>query len=194
MFFKGMGTRCFIAIECSNDEVIQGLRDVQSGLTATGGHLKHVEPDNLHLTLKFLGDVEKQIVDKVSEIISEISFNSFNMFVENVGVFPNLRRPSVIWAGVTEGAVEITRIFKEMDNKLGKLGLKRERRRFHPHITISRVRSGKNREKLLEELMRISDYRFGENKVEKIVLKKSVLTPRGPVYTTLAESVKPQDI
>jgi 2'-5' RNA ligase len=188
MIFKDMGTRCFIAIDCSNEQVIQRLRDIQSGLTGTGGHLKHVEPDNLHLTLKFLGDIEKPMVDMVSEMVSGISFNSFNMFVENVGVFPNLRRPATIWAGITEGVTEIMQIFREVDKKLSKIGFERERRKYHPHITISRVRSGKNRDKLIEELMRVSDYSFGGNMVDKIALKKSVLTPKGPIYTTLAES------
>jgi 2'-5' RNA ligase len=189
-----MGTRCFIAVECNNAEIIKRVRDVQDGLTATGGTLKHVEPENIHLTLKFLGEIKKPQLDSVSETVSEIKFNEFNMFVENVGVFPNLRRPSTIWAGISEGVTELTRIFREVDNKLSKLGFERERRRFHPHITISRVRSGKNRDRLVEELMRISDYRFGEDKVDKISLKKSVLTPNGPIYTTLAESLKPLDI
>jgi 2'-5' RNA ligase len=189
-----MGTRCFIAVECNNIEIIQKAQEVQGGLSATGGNLKHVEPDNLHLTLKFLGEIDKHQVDKVSEMVSEISFNPFNMSIENVGVFPNLRRPSIIWAGITEGVMDLTRIFNEVDNKISKMGFKRERRRFHPHITISRVRSGKNRDKIIEELMRISDYRFGENRVDKIVFKKSVLTPKGPVYTSLSESIKPLDI
>lgn len=156
--------------------------------------MKHVEPDNLHLTLKFLGDIEKPQVDKISEMVSEVSFKSFNMSVENVGVFPNIRRPSTIWAGISEGVLELTRIFNEVDCKLSKLGFEKERRRFHPHITISRVRSGRNREKLVEELMRLSDYRFGEDRVDNIALKKSVLTPKGPIYSTLAESVKPLGI
>jgi 2'-5' RNA ligase len=189
-----MGTRCFIAVESNSVEIIQKAREVQGVLSATGGNMKHVEPDNLHLTLKFLGEIEKPQVDKVSEMVSEITFNSFKMLVENVGVFPNLRRPSTIWAGVTQGVTELTQIFNEVDHKLSKIGFERDRRRFHPHITISRVRSGKNRENLVEELMRLADYTFGEDRVDKIALKKSILTPKGPIYSTLAESAKSLDI
>ena len=189
-----MGIRCFIAIECNNFEIIQRFRYVQSELTMTGVNLKHVEPDNLHLTLKFLGEIEKTQVDRVSEMVSEITFKAFNISVENVGVFPNIRRPSTIWAGVTEGVTELARIFNSVDHKLSVIGFERDRRRFHPHITISRVRSGKNREKLGEELMKLSNYSFGEDRIDNIALKKSVLTPNGPIYSTLAESAKPLDI
>jgi 2'-5' RNA ligase len=116
------------------------------------------------------------------------------MSVENVGVFPNLRRPSTIWAGVTQGVTELTQIFNEVDHKLSEIGFERDRRRFHPHITISRVRSGKNRENVVEGLMRLADYTFGEDGVDKIALKKSILTSKGPIYSTLAESTKPSDI
>ncbi len=75
-----------------------------------------------------------------------------------------------------------------LDEKLSKLGFERERRRYQPHLTICRVRSGKNKDQLAEELLRLSDYVFGEISVDRVSLKKSVLTPSGPIYTTLAES------
>ncbi|MFC1803098.1 RNA 2',3'-cyclic phosphodiesterase [Thermoproteota archaeon] len=189
-----MGTRCFIAIECNNAEIITRFREVHSMLSCTSGNMKHVEPENTHLTLKFLGEIDQYQVDQASEIVREIMFQPFNFTVEGVGVFPNMRRPATIWAGITEGVAELAGIFNEVDKKLSKLGFKKERRGFHPHLTISRVRSGKNRDQIVEKLIQLGDYMFGIIRVERISLKKSVLTPSGPIYTTIIESREPLDI
>ena len=180
--------RCFIAVECNNSEVVEGIRKVQGAVESTGANLKHVEPENIHLTLKFLGEIPQHKVDEVAEIINDISFEPYSFKVEEVGVFPNLRRPATIWAGITNGVSDLAAVFEEVDSKMGKLGFDRERRRFHPHLTISRVRSGKNKDQLVEELVAAKDQVFGSINVDRIVLKKSVLTPKGPIYTTLAES------
>ena len=180
--------RCFVAIECDNPDVMKGIKQVQTALESTGANLKKVETENIHLTLKFLGEITQPKVDEVTQVVQGISFTPFSFKVEEVGVFPNMRRPATIWAGITEGVSEIVLVFEELDGKLSKLGFERERRKFHPHLTIGRVRTGKNREQLVEELLRSNDQVFGEIHVDRIVLKKSVLTPRGPIYTTLAES------
>lgn len=180
--------RCFVAVECSNPEVVKGIRHVQGVLESTGADMKSVESENIHLTLKFLGEIEQQSVDDVAEIVRGISFAPFRFKVEEVGVFPNTSRPSTIWAGITEGVSDLIMVFEMLDEKLSKLGFERERRRYQPHLTICRVRSGKNKEQLAEELLRLGDYEFGEVSVDRVSLKKSVLTSSGPIYTTLAES------
>ncbi len=180
--------RCFVAVECGNPGIINGIRQVQGILESTGADLKSVEPENLHLTLKFLGEIQQPKVDEVAEIVEGISFESFSFKVEEVGVFPNLRRPSTIWAGITDGVADLSMVFEELDQKLSGLGFERERRRFHPHLTICRVRSGKNRDQLVDELVRLENMEFGVVDVDRIVLKKSVLTSSGPIYTSLAES------
>lgn len=180
--------RCFIAVECTNNEIVDGIKRVQNALESTGANLKHVEPENIHLTLKFLGEIEQHKADEIAEIIREISFEPFSFKVEEVGVFPNLRRTATIWAGITDGVSDLSAVFEEVDSKMGKLGFERERRRFHPHLTISRVRSGKNRDQLVEELLAVKDQVFGVIHVDHISLKKSVLTQKGPIYSTLAES------
>ncbi|MCW4051269.1 MAG: RNA 2',3'-cyclic phosphodiesterase [Candidatus Bathyarchaeota archaeon] len=183
-----MGVRSFVAIECGNSMIIQRFSDVQRSLSGTRADIKFVEPENIHLTLKFLGEIEQTQVDAVAEIIKETVFEPFSFKVHGVGVFPNLRRPRTIWAGITEGVTELTSVFKVLDDKLSKLGFEKERRRFSPHLTISRVRTGRNRPQLIEELQNLVDQEFGIVHVDKIVLKKSVLTSKGPIYTTLAES------
>jgi 2'-5' RNA ligase len=161
---------------------------VRRMLEATRADVKFVEPENVHLTLRFLGEIEPSLVEQVSQVVKETNFQPFSVRLEGVGVFPNLRRPRVVWAGISEGVSQLAEVWKDVDTKLSGLGFERERRGFSPHITIGRVRSGRNRERLVEELSTLSDYVFGGLQVDKVVLKKSVLTPRGPIYTTLAES------
>jgi 2'-5' RNA ligase len=183
-----MSIRCFIAVECRGDELSAKLREVRRVLEATRADVKFVEPENVHLTLKFLGEIEHSLVEQVSKVVEEISFQPFTARIERVGVFPNLRRPRVVWAGITEGASQLEEIWREIDGELSQLGFERERRRFSPHLTIGRVKSGRNRDKLVQEISSLSDYVFGDLHVDRVSLKKSVLTPRGPIYTTLAES------
>ena len=183
-----MSTRCFVAVECGGDELAAKFREIKRVLEATKADFKFVEPENIHLTLKFLGEIEPSLVEQVTRVVEGISFQPFTAKIEHVGVFPNLRRPRVVWAGITEGSSQLEEIWSEIDGKLSVLGFEREMRRFSPHITIGRVRSGRNRDKLVHEISSLSDYVFGDLHVDRVVLKKSVLTPRGPVYTTLAES------
>ncbi len=183
-----MSIRCFVAVECGGDELAVRFAEVRRRLEATRADAKFVEPENIHLTLKFLGEIEPSLVDQASQIVKEIGFQPFSARIEGTGVFPNLRRPRVIWAGITGGVTQLAEIWKDVDTGLSRLGFERERRGFSPHITIGRVRSGRNRDKLVEEISSLSDFVFGDLQVDRVVLKKSVLTPRGPIYSTLAES------
>ncbi len=183
-----MSIRCFMAVECGGDELAAKFTEVRRVLEATRADIRFVETENIHLTLKFLGEIGQSLVEQVSQVVEGTSFQPFTARIERVGVFPNLRRPRVVWAGITEGASRLEEIWSEIDGELSKLGFERERRRFSPHITIGRVRSGRNRDKLVHEISSLSDYVFGELHVDRVSLKKSVLTPRGPIYSTLAES------
>ena len=185
---NAMSIRCFVAVECGGHELTAKFTEVKRMLEATRADIKFVEPENIHLTLKFLGEIEPSLVEQTSQIVKETSFQPFSAKLEGVGVFPNLRRPRVVWAGITDGVSQLAEIWKNVDTKLSRLGFERERRGFSPHITIGRVRSGKNRDRLAEEISSLRDYVFGDLQVKRIVLKKSVLTPKGPIYTTLAES------
>ncbi|MGD2141891.1 MAG: RNA 2',3'-cyclic phosphodiesterase [Candidatus Bathyarchaeota archaeon] len=184
-----MGVRCFTAIEINDAEVLEGLVRAQRGLEGSGGDLKIVERENIHITMKFLGDVREGILERVKGVVSGMSFEPFKVTLRGVGAFPNLRRPRVVWAGVVEGAEELIQIYGELERSYEALGFRRERRRFKPHVTLARVRSGRNRGSLVGEINRLADEAFGELKVSCVRLKKSVLTPKGPIYSTLAESI-----
>ncbi len=189
-----MGVRSFIAVECDNINILTKINEVQKRLEATGAKLKLVETQNIHMTIKFLGDLEDHQVPLVSEIVRGIEFQPFSFMVDGVGVFPNLRRPTTIWVGVSEGGEELGDIFNRVQSELAGLGFKRERRKFHPHLTVARVRGGRKKVRLVEELDFLKNYEFGLVKVDRITLKKSVLTRKGPIYSTLAESKSPVDI
>jgi 2'-5' RNA ligase len=187
-----MGIRSFIAVECNNATVVSNVSRIQRDISAVRADIKFVEPENLHLTLKFLGDVKEEIIDDVVGVVKRISFEPFKITVEGVGVFPNLRRPQTIWAGITNGVTYLAQVFENLDDGLSGLGFEKERRRFSPHLTLGRVRSGRNRENLVEALKEAANEKFGEVDVDKIIVKKSVLTPKGPVYSNIAESGKNQ--
>lgn len=117
-----------------------------------------------------------------------MAFKPFKLNFKGVGVFPALSRPSVIWAGVTGDVSEMLKVFSDLEKELKALGFEPERRPFSPHITLCRVRSGKNRSLLATAINGMENESFGELEVKTIKLKKSILTRSGPIYNTIAES------
>ena len=160
----------------------------QKMIVATGADIKAVEEENIHITLKFLGEISEEQIARVAEIIQSISFKSFTLEFKGVGVFPSPSRPSVVWAGVTGEASEMLAVFTELEQGLKSLGFEPERRLFQPHVTLCRVRSGRNRAQLAEAVRNMEDEGFGTLRVEHIRLKKSVLARSGPIYSTITES------
>ena len=184
-----MSARCFISVDVEGSELLDALVGVQDDLRSTGADLKLVKKDNIHITMRFLGDVDEGLVKKLKELIGEVEFSPFSVELRGVGAFPNLRRPRVIWVGLAEGVEELSRVYSEVESGVTGLGFKPESRGFSPHITLARVRSGRNRDALVERLRGHTDDSFGGFLVERVKLKRSVLTPSGPVYSTLAGSV-----
>jgi 2'-5' RNA ligase len=183
-----LGIRSFVSVDVDDSKALDALELAQSCLENTGADLKLVERENIHLTMRFLGDVHENLLDEVIDLFSCIVTEKFSMKLIGLGVFPSIRRPRVVWVGITKGAEELNGIFESLEPKLVELGFKREKRGFKPHITIARVRSGRNRDLLVQEVLRGGEETFGEFTICSVKLKKSVLTPRGPIYTTLAES------
>ncbi|MEM2874676.1 MAG: RNA 2',3'-cyclic phosphodiesterase [Candidatus Hadarchaeales archaeon] len=181
--------RLFIAIEVS-DDVRRELVRAQERLKATGADIKPVEPENIHLTLKFLGEVSEERIGDISAAIDRSASGRgiFPAGVRGIGVFPDLRHVRVIWAGVGTGSERIVEIQRSLDAELQALGFERERD-FVPHITLARVRSPRGKERLAAEVRSMSGMDFGSTEVRSVVLKQSTLTPRGPIYTTVAETM-----
>ena len=179
--------RSFIAVELGDGDILNRITGVQRTLILTDADLKVVEPQNIHVTLRFLGEIPASLVESVYAAMRQIKFQSFNLELEGLGFFPDYRRPNVVWVGMTKGEVELRSIFDQLEPNLRNLGFAPDRKGFSPHLTIARVRSGRNREKLVEAVEALKDQNFGSITVDRVKLKKSVLTPKGPIYTTLYE-------
>ena len=177
--------RCFIAVDVDDQAITEKIVKLQGELKSYAD-FKSVEPENIHLTLKFLGEISDSQVEKVEEVLKDLEFSSFSLRFRGVGAFPNPRRPRVIWIGVSEGATEFSELAKRIDTSLRKLGFPPETRGFKPHLTIARVKRGGGAA-LSNFIQKYSLEDFGTLKVDSVKLKKSILTPRGPVYTTLYE-------
>jgi len=177
--------RTFIAVEVKNQDVLRRLIEARDRIASTGADVKPVEDENIHLTLRFIGKIPRSTVDEVCRVVEGLSHHSFNMHVKGIGGFPNLTRPRVIWAGVEEGATELAEIYRSLEVGLRRIGLKPEREEFVPHITLVRVKGYRGIDKLVKEALALRDTDFGYTPVDEVVVKKSVLTPRGPIYSNI---------
>ena len=180
--------RTFIALEIKENikELLSGVqRKIGSGI----GGIKWVKPNNLHLTLKFLGPTREDKIEYISDILEDTAggFTRFNVSVSGFGAFPSSHNPKVIWAGLKADDV-LYKIQKDIDISLESLGFVKEKRPFSPHLTIGRLRDSRAKKKLRDALEQIRT-EPGSFEAEKITFYKSGLMPEGPVYTGL-KSVK----
>lgn len=179
--------RTFLAFDIEDQTVIRKLTQVQGMLGNTRADLKLVKPQNIHLTIRFLGDIQQSMVDAIYEEMKQIVFSSFTVELAGLGAFPKLSYPRVIWAGIRKGADELTDVFRQLEPRLRGLRFKPDNKGFSPHLTIARVRTGRNKAMLAERIRELENTEFGTVKADCLKLKQSDLTPRGPIYTTLRE-------
>jgi 2'-5' RNA ligase len=183
--------RTFIALPLPK-AVRDRLIDLQERLAATGAEVKWVEPENLHVTLLFLGEVDERDVTDVCRIVKDVcnACESFAVSVETVGCFPNIRRPRVVWVGVGEGCQELCAIHDALEPPLLKLGCyRREERQFTPHITLGRVKGERVGSALLPALEKVFNWRAGETRATEIHVLSSELTSQGPIYAVLSRAL-----
>jgi len=179
--------RSFIAFDIDNEFVTKRLSEVQKTLVNTGADLKIVLPQNIHVTMRFLGNILPNIIDSIYEEMEKVSFTPFEIELRGLGAFPTLRYARVVWVGIKEGAEELADIFNQLEPRLLGLGFKPDPKGFSPHLTIARVKSGRNKAELIRTIQEFEDYQFGIIKASCLRLKKSVLTPKGPIYSVLRE-------
>jgi len=179
--------RSFFAFDIEDNRIVRRMSDVQGMLANTGADLKLVTPQNIHLTVRFLGDIHPPMVDAIYEEMKQLSFSPFTIEIRGLGAFPKPNYPRVVWAGIKKGANELADVFEQLEPRLRGLGFKPDTKGFSPHLTIARVRTGRNKARLAELIRELEDYEFGTVKAECLRLKKSDLTPRGPIYTNWRE-------
>lgn len=177
--------RAFIAIDLTN-EIKAKLKAVAANLKDLPLKVKWVEPENLHITLKFLGDIEQNQLDKIKEIIAGIACqcNSFSLLLENFGFFPHSRKPRIFFISFSSEQI-LKKIIEELKKKLNPLGFKKDKK-FRSHITLARIKSLKNIEQLTKKVDQLKVE--GKIKVNKISIFKSTLTQKGPIYEEIFKS------
>ena len=151
--------------------------------------IKWVSPNSMHLTVKFLGDIDEGQVtvlhDKLREVVKETL--SFTLTVRGLGGFPSLQRPRILWAGVTGEVDHLEVLVACIESVLGPMGFAQEDRPYHPHLTLSRIKTN-SREigKIIEssELFK-KEWFFGDLLVDRLCLFQSQLTPKGAIYSRL---------
>jgi 2'-5' RNA ligase len=180
--------RTFIALEIK-ENIKELLAEVQHKIGSEIGGIKWVKPNNMHLTLKFLGSTREDKIEDISDILINTAgnLNSFNVSVSGLGAFPSSHNPKVIWAGLKADDV-LYKLQKDIDISLESLGFAKEKRPFSPHLTIGRVRDSRTK-KNLRDAFEQARAEPGSFEAENITFYKSGLLPKGPVYTVL-KSVK----
>ncbi len=166
--------RAFIAIDVP---YFDSIKKLQSSIK---GKFKAVEPENIHLTLKFLGDIKEGEIEKIKKIVENCKPAPFVMKLKGLGFFPNENYIKIVWIGVEEPE-PVSEVMRCIDSRISRLGFKKEKS-YVPHITVARVK-GKI---TIDNLKTLKDESFGELKVTELKIKKSTLTEKGPIYEDIA--------
>ena len=182
-----MTFRGFIAVDVPNSPALDAFA---AELRKASPSLKVVGTDQLHLTIKFLGDTAEGRVPEIVTAIREatVEVSPFEIHVGGTGAFPSLTRMDVIWVGI-EGAQKLARIAESLEESLEPLGFPRESRPWKAHVTLARVKGRQDLDRVRRILERHARETFGSHRVDSIHLKKSVLTPQGARYS-IVETVR----
>ena len=170
--------RAFIAVEPSAE--IRNEISVAGQNLRGAGRLSFVSPNLMHITLKFLGEVPESQIQKIAASLDDISAAPYTLHASGISTFG--RPPRVIKAEVHDGGATAS-LAADVESRMAKLGFKREEKPFSPHITIARVKEYSPA--LQPKIAAIKERDFGTCEIAAVLLKKSVLTPSGPIYTTI---------
>lgn len=169
------------------------LRDAAAGLrrrlNSTADLLRWVPPGNLHLTLKFLGEIAERRLAKVTEAVRDAARRSepFTISLAGAGAFPSVRRPQVVWVDVREGSEALVALARDLDVALHRMKFPRERRPFRPHLTVARARHAGPLPDLSGPLSGLQGLAVGTQAVNTVVVMESQLHPSGAIYRPIEE-------
>jgi RNA 2',3'-cyclic 3'-phosphodiesterase len=182
---NGIWMRLFIAVNLPS-EIRDRVAAVQDRLRHAQADVSWVRAENIHVTVKFLGETEEKRLRRVRPALAEVALGgtSFSMEVSGVGCFGG-RIPRVVWVGVGKGAETLTKLAERIETGLARVGFPKERRGFTAHLTLGRVRSPRNAEALVAALQEFHEEQFGTFMATQFELMQSELHPTGSVYTVL---------
>jgi 2'-5' RNA ligase len=180
-----MSFRSFISVDIdAGPELVNVCKDLKD----TRSRLKVVDPRILHITLKFLGDIEERLVPEIVSVMRDSveGIDPFHFDLRGVGAFPNSKKIRVVWVGIPDpGPMPV--LVERLEEGLSGLGFEKERREFRPHLTVARAKDPRGMEEVREIMNGLKDHHFGTQDVSSIRLKKSILGPKGPTYSTVEE-------
>lgn len=179
--------RLFVSVDLP-DDLAEPVADLQDEFNDASG-LNFIDPEQAHVTLKFLGDVDgERVPDLESELeaaVADAGVNPFPVRYGGLGVFPSLEYISVVWFGTETGGDELTALHEAIEERTTEMGFEAESHEFTPHVTLARMEHAGGKE-LVQELVREREPTVGETRVEEVRLTESTLTEEGPVYSTVA--------
>jgi len=178
--------RLFVSVDLP-DEFTAPIADLQDELANAGG-LNSTDPEQAHVTLTFLGDVDEarlpELSDELAAAIDVADVDPFTVRYGGLGVFPSLDYISVVWLGVEDGSEELTRLHEAIEDRTTAIGFEPESHEFTPHVTLARMDHAGGKEHV-QKLVRDRDPTIGGTRVESVRLTESTLTADGPVYSTV---------
>ena len=178
--------RAFLAIDL-DDDLKPKINRIIREFKETNANIKYVDLQNLHFTLKFFGDIDTDGIDLIAEKVEKVirDFDPFTIKIKGCGAFPNKNRIKVIWVGLDEDQI-LNELHDKLDKEFNSIGFDLDKK-FSSHLTIGRMRSAKAKDKVKNTLNSYADIDVGTMEANTIVLKKSTLTPAGPIYEDLIE-------
>ena len=181
--------RTFIAVKLP-DDVIEGLREVQTSLKREGLDIKWVRPENIHLTLKFLGDIQASAVEGVGSALKSAAaeFPPLTLSAAGLGAFPSVKRPRVLWAGVGGDREVLARLHARIEQALSELGIEKENKTFKGHLTLGRIKGRVDPDLMIDAVGKYAHMASRGFVADTLYLIKSELKPSGPVYTDLVSA------
>ena len=184
----GKNIRAFLAIE-PPEGILQSVIRLQEKLKMEiSGRISWTRPQGQHLTLKFFGDISTEDVNHIRTAVQNRVAPgwSLNLSIEKTGVFPDARKPRVLWCGATGDVEKLSALQKQLDSDFAGIGFPREDRPFRAHLTLGRIKESHGLSGLSEALTKHNAFNAGEFTCKELVLFQSKLTAQGPVYTKLA--------
>lgn len=180
--------RTFISIDLP-ENIKRNISDLQNRLKVLGGRVGWVRPEAIHLTLKFLGDIDEKKIPEIEAATRKAGkeFNPFHIQILGLGVFPNFKKPRIIWLGVNEGGDNLIRLQSKIEDEIEKIGYPREERNFKPHLTIGRVKETHGLKQLIDTIDAEREIDLDGFDATEVLIMKSELRPDGAIYTRLCE-------
>jgi RNA 2',3'-cyclic 3'-phosphodiesterase len=179
--------RTFVCIEIP--ETIKGrIERLQQTLKQSGAQVSWTKPSNIHLTIKFLGDVRRERIDDACEAIERAAsaVNEFEIEVAGAGCFPSPKNPRVLWVGLSNLPDELRRLHRAVEDELARKGFAREAKKFSPHLTIGRVRAPQNSAPIAGQLIE-AGFEPESFRATEVIVMRSDLNPTGSIYTPQAK-------